>query len=225
MRIERNRSAVSPANDLVQSSASTLFVGPESACHAGGRGFESRQSRDSAPIRQVHRSVGESPKDVLAGLRSTISRTSCADRVSARSAPQTPYQQGLVGGAASFSERPQPGRLLEFQVRLDGQRFDGGDLLRPAVLDVFKLAPSAKVCFRSRLCIIGRLGQQRDDVVLDDTKPHAVALQLTLLPQAIPPSAAQMKSLSYRAEYGAFMEPSGRNRWQSVANAPPPKAA
>jgi hypothetical protein len=57
------------------------------------------------------------------------------------------------------------------------------------------------------------------------TKPHAVALQLTLLPQAIPPSAAQMKSLSCRAEYGAFMEPSGRNRWQSVANAPPLKAA
>jgi hypothetical protein len=71
----------------------------------------------------------------------------------------------------------------------------------------------------------GDSASQRDDVLLDDTKPHAVALQLTLLPQAIPPSAAQMKSLSCRAEYGAFMEPSGRNRWQSVANAPPLKAA
>src|SRR6266508_5246041 len=34
-----------------------------------------------------------------------------------------------------------------------------------------------------------------------------------------------MKSVSCRAEYGAFMEPSGRNQWQPVANVPARKAA
>jgi hypothetical protein len=36
-----------PANDLVRRSSSPSVVVPESACHAGGRGFESRRSRAS----------------------------------------------------------------------------------------------------------------------------------------------------------------------------------
>jgi hypothetical protein len=72
----------------------------------------------------------------------------------------------------------------------------------------------------------GDSASQRDHVLLDDTKPHAVALQLTLLPQAIPPSAAQMKSLSCRAEYGAFMSPevaTGGNPWQMPRRPKPRK--
>jgi Beta-lactamase len=42
--------------------------------------------------------------------------------------------------------------------------------LSKAVLDVFELVASAKVRFRSHLCIIGRLGQQRDVVLLDDAE-------------------------------------------------------
>src|SRR5437867_12112351 len=87
--------------------------------------------------------------------------------------------------AASVSA-PRPRRLLEFRVRLHGQRFDRDDLFRPAVLDVFELVAFAKVRFRSCLCIIGRLGQQRDVVLLDDAEPHAVAVQRTLLAQGDP---------------------------------------
>jgi hypothetical protein len=58
--------------------------------------------------------------------------------------------------------------------------------LPAAVLDVFELVASAKVRFRSRLCIFGRLGQQRDLVLLDEAEPHAVAVQLTLLAQGDP---------------------------------------
>jgi hypothetical protein len=80
-------------------------------------------------------------------------------------------------------QRRSPRRLLEFRVRLHSQRFDRNDLFRPAVLDVFELFASAKVRFRSRLCIIGRLGQQRDVVLLDEAEPHSVAVQPTLLAQ------------------------------------------
>src|SRR5215211_575387 len=83
--------------------------------------------------------------------------------------------------------RSDPLRLpLRARVRLHGQRFDGDDLFRPAVLDVFELVASAKVRFRSRLCIIGRLGQQRGVVHLDDAETHRVADQLTLLAQGDP---------------------------------------
>jgi hypothetical protein len=85
-------------------------------------------------------------------------------------------------GAASVST-PQPRRLLEFRVRLHSQRCDPNNLFRPAVLDVFELFASAKVRFRSHLCIIGRFGQQRDVVLLDEAEPHAVAVQPTLLAQ------------------------------------------
>src|SRR6266566_1966341 len=47
-------------------------------------------------------------------------------------------------------------KSTQVRVRLHGQRFDGDDLFRPAVLDVFEPVASAKVRFRSRLCIIGR---------------------------------------------------------------------
>jgi hypothetical protein len=40
----------------------------------------------------------------------------------------------------------------------------------------------------------------------------------------IPARAAHLKSFSCRAEYGAFMEPSGRNQWQPLANASAPQA-
>src|SRR5712692_7441538 len=101
-------------------------------------------------------------------------------------------------GAASVSA-PRPRRLLEFRVRLHSQRVDRDDLFRPAVPDVFELFASAKVRFRSRLCIIGRLGQQRDVVLLDDAEPHAVAVQLTLLAHGVPtergaPEATPMPS-------------------------------
>src|SRR5712692_2276166 len=102
-------------------------------------------------------------------------------------------------GAASVSA-PRPRRLLEFRVRLHGQRFDRDDLFRPAVLDVFELVASAEVRFRSRLCIVGRVGQQRDVALLDDAEPHAVAVQLTLL--------AQGNSAEWGAHEGILM-PSG----------------
>src|SRR6266487_5629127 len=72
-------------------------------------------------------------------------------------------------------------RLLEFRVGLYSQRFDRDELFRPAVLNVFELVAFAKVRFRSRLRILGRLGQQRDVVLLDDAEPHAVAIELPLL--------------------------------------------
>jgi hypothetical protein len=50
-------------------------------------------------------------------------------------------------------------------------------------------------------------------VLLDDAEPHAVAVQLTLLAQGDSGARSDMKSFSCRAEYGAFMEPSGRNQW------------
>jgi hypothetical protein len=96
-------------------------------------------------------------------------------------------------GAASVSA-PQPRRLLEFRVRLHSQRFDRNDLFRSGVLEVFELFASAKVRFRSHLCIIGRLGQQRDVVLLDEAKPHAVAVQPTLLAQGDSARAAHLKS-------------------------------
>ncbi|HMJ00753.1 MAG TPA: hypothetical protein VK488_13025 [Gaiellaceae bacterium] len=54
---------------------------------------------------------------------------------------------------------------------------------------------SAKVRFSSRVRINGRLGQQRDVVLLDDAEPHAVALSCPSF-KAIPPSPAHMVSLS-----------------------------
>src|SRR6266536_3224003 len=92
-----------------------------------------------------------------------------------------------LGASSSPVSAPDTGRrLLEFRVRLHGQCFNGDDLFRPAVLDVFELVASAKVRFRSRLCIIGRLGQERDVVLLDDAETHPVAVQLTLLAQGDP---------------------------------------
>ncbi len=70
---------------------------------------------------------------------------------------------------------------LEFRVRLYSQRFDRDELFWPAVLNVFELVAFPDVRFSSRLRIIGRLGKQRDVVLLDDAEPHAVAVELTLL--------------------------------------------
>jgi len=39
-----------PANEVVQARSSSGIVVPESACHAGGRGFESRPSRSTDAI-------------------------------------------------------------------------------------------------------------------------------------------------------------------------------
>ena len=76
---------------------------------------------------------------------------------------------------------PPRRRLLEFRIWLYSQRLDRDDLLWPAVLNVFELVAFADVRFSSRLRIIGRLGKQRDVVLLDDAEPHAVAVELTLL--------------------------------------------
>ena len=76
---------------------------------------------------------------------------------------------------------PPRRRLLEFRIWLYSQRLNRDDLLWPAVLNVFELVAFADVRFSSRLRIIGRLGKQRDVVLLDDAEPHAVAVELTLL--------------------------------------------
>ncbi len=76
---------------------------------------------------------------------------------------------------------PPRRRLLEFRIWLYSQRLDRDDLLWPAVLNVFELVAFADVHFSSGLRIIGRLGKQRDVVLLDDAEPHAVAVELTLL--------------------------------------------
>jgi hypothetical protein len=81
------------------------------------------------------------------------------------------------------------------------QRLDRYDLFRPAVLDVFELVASAKVRFGSRLCIVGRLGQQRDVVLLDDAEPHAVAAQLTPLARGDPAESGAYEVMFIRAEY------------------------
>jgi len=47
MRNRGDFSPKSPANDVVRSGSSTTYAVPDSACHAGGRGFESRRSRFS----------------------------------------------------------------------------------------------------------------------------------------------------------------------------------
>ena len=73
---------------------------------------------------------------------------------------------------------PRRRRLLEFRVRLHRQRFDRDKLFRPALLDVFELVASAKIRFSVRLRIIGRLGKQRDVVLLDDAESPSVTVQL-----------------------------------------------
>jgi len=45
----RHRCEKVPANDRVQRSSSPDVAVPDSACHAGGRGFESRRSRPRSP--------------------------------------------------------------------------------------------------------------------------------------------------------------------------------
>src|SRR5712692_1253331 len=117
-------------------------------------------------------------------------------------------------GAASVSA-PRPRRLLEFRVRLHSQCLDRDDLFRPAVLDVFELFASAKVRFRSRLCIIGRLGQQRDVVLLDDAEPHAVAVQLTLLAQGDSGACGPSAVILMPTEWSLY----GAQRAQPVATA------
>src|SRR6266571_3078387 len=92
-----------------------------------------------------------------------------------------PALSGRSRTRSGSSREPRRRRLLEFRVGLYSQRFDRDELFRPAVLNVFELVAFAKVRFRSRLRIIGRLGQQRDVVLLDDAEPHAVAIELTLL--------------------------------------------
>src|SRR6266487_806724 len=92
-----------------------------------------------------------------------------------------PALSGRSRTRSGSSREPRRRRLLEFRVGLYSQRFDRDELFRPAVLNVFELVAFAKVRFCSRLRIIGRLGQQRDVVLLDDAEPHAVAIELTLL--------------------------------------------
>jgi hypothetical protein len=53
-------------------------------------------------------------------------------------------------------------------------------------LNIFEPVASANVRFRSRLRIIGRLGQERDVVLLHDAEPHAVATRLKLVAQRDP---------------------------------------
>jgi hypothetical protein len=120
---------------------------------------------------------------------------------------------------------PPRRRLLEFRIWLYSQRLDRDDLLWPAVLNVFELVAFADVRFSSRLRIIGRLGKQRDVVLLDDAEPHAVAVELTLLAYGDPARSGTSEVTFMRAEYGAFMEPRGCNRWQSLANRLPLETA
>jgi hypothetical protein len=87
----------------------------------------------------------------------------------------------------------------------------------PTVRDVFERVASANVRFSPRLRIIRRLGQQRDVERFHNAKPNAVTPHLTLL-EADPAKPAAWVSTSRRAEYGALMEPSRRNQWQSAAN-------
>src|SRR6266487_411213 len=97
-----------------------------------------------------------------------------------------PALSGRSRTRSGSSREPRRRRLLEFRVGLYSQRFDRDELFRPAVLNVFELVAFAKVRFRSPLRIIGRLGQQRDVVLLDDAEPHAVAMQLRLVAQRDP---------------------------------------
>jgi hypothetical protein len=61
-----------------------------------------------------------------------------------------------------------PAELLEVRIRLASDCFDRGDLFRPAVLNGLELAASTNLRFGSRFRFVGRLGQQRDVVLLDD---------------------------------------------------------
>jgi hypothetical protein len=49
MRNRLSQGAKRPANDIDGGGSSLDVVAPEAACHAGGRGFESRRSRISRP--------------------------------------------------------------------------------------------------------------------------------------------------------------------------------
>jgi hypothetical protein len=88
MRSGVRRGMKEPANEGVQRRSSSDVVVPDSACHAGGRGFESRRSRLSkclqtgtfcCLIRRLHRARGRIPGPNVIGTGFVVRRVTAGD--------------------------------------------------------------------------------------------------------------------------------------------------
>jgi hypothetical protein len=87
-----------PANEAVQRSSSPSVVVPDSACHAGGRGFESRRSRKS-PCKSAPSSRRRPPASLHPAQIPHENRPGIAARSRAgRKSPQQRRPADIAGG-------------------------------------------------------------------------------------------------------------------------------
>jgi hypothetical protein len=98
MRRGNDPEAKVPANDAVRTSSSPSIVVPDTACHAGGRGFESRRSRPKNPA---------SPHTALPGQTPTSAR---------------PHKTDVRGGPNVAKNGPESDRRVTISSRFEPRR-------------------------------------------------------------------------------------------------------